>query len=98
MPLSSEGIFNIDNTISRQIGSLTGQVRDILEEQNSVTAGKDYEILEVDLEAGTVTFSLTAAPRKYWEELTAAFSTVGPDFAAVKVFGESGAGEAYPWK
>lgn len=88
-------ISSIDNTVFRQINSLTGQVREILEEQNSVTAGKNCEILEMDLRAGTVTFSLTATPRKYREGMTAVFSAVGPDFAAVEVPGEPGAGGSF---
>ena len=38
-------ISNIDNTVSRQIGSLTGQVREILEEQNGVTVPNRAEMI-----------------------------------------------------
>ena len=88
-------ISNIDNTVSRQISSLTGQVRDILEEQNSVTAGKGYEILEMDLGKGTVTFSLTATPREYREGMRAVFSAVGAEFEPVEIPGELGAGQSF---
>ena len=88
-------ISNIDNTVSRQISSLTGQVRDILEEQNSVTAGKGYEILEMNLERGTVTFSLTATPREYREGMRAVFSAVGAEFEPVEIPGELGAGQSF---
>lgn len=91
-------ISNIDNTVSRQIGSLTGQVREILEEQNSVTAGKDYEILEMDLGKGTVTFALIATPREYREGMTAVFSAVGTDFDPVEVPGTLEAGQAFAAK
>lgn len=88
-------ISNIDNTVSRQIGSLTGQVRDILEEQSSITAGKDYEVREMDLKAGTVTFSLAATPREYREGMTAVFSAVGAEFEPVEIPGELGAGQSF---
>jgi transcriptional regulator with XRE-family HTH domain len=88
-------ISNIDNTVSRQISSLTGQVREILEEQNSVTAGKGYEILEMNLERGTVTFSLTATPREYREGMRAVFSAVGAEFEPVEIPGTLGAGQTF---
>ena len=55
-------VSNMQNTVSREIGSISSQVRDILEEQNSVTAGKNYEVADMDLLNGTVTFALTATP------------------------------------
>lgn len=88
-------ISNMDNAVSRQIGSLTGQVRDILEEQNSVIAGKGYEVAEMDLRNGTVTFSLTATPREYREGMEAVFSATGRDFAAVEVPGTLGGGQTF---
>lgn len=88
-------ISNIDNTVSRQISSLTGQVRDILEEQNSVTAGKNYEVLSMDLRNNTVTFSLTATPREYREGMEAVFSATGADFEPVEVPGTLGAGQTF---
>ncbi len=88
-------ISNIDNTVSRQISSLTGQVREILEEQNSVTAGKGYEVVDMDLQRGEVTFSLTATPREYREGMEAVFSATGADFAPVEVPGVLGAGQTF---
>lgn len=88
-------ISNIDNTVSRQISSLTGQVREILEEQNSVTAGKGYEVVDMDLPRGEVTFSLTATPREYREGMEAVFSATGADFAPVEVPGVLGAGQTF---
>lgn len=88
-------ISNIDNTVSRQISSLTGQVREILEEQNSVTAGKEYEIVDMDLQRGEVTFSLTATPREYREGMEAVFSASGADFEPVEVPGTPGAGQTF---
>ena len=88
-------ISNIDNTVSRQIGSLTGQVKDILEAQNSVTAGKNYEVVDMDLLNHTVTFALTATPREYRAGMTAVFSATGPDFEPVEVAGVLGTGQAF---
>ena len=88
-------VSNIQNTVSREIGSISAQVRDILEEQNSVTAGKNYEVADMDLLENTVTFALTATPREYKEGMTAVFSAVGPDFEAVEVPGTLRAGQTF---
>lgn len=88
-------VSNIQNTVSREIGSISSQVRDILEEQNSVTAGKNYEVADMDLLNGTVTFALTATPREYKEGMRAVFSATGPDFEAVEVPGVLGAGQTF---
>lgn len=88
-------ISNVDNTVSRQINSLTGQIREILEEQNSVTAGKDYAVKEMDLRSGTVTFSLSATPREYREGMEAVFSAAGAGFAPVEAAGTLGAGQTF---
>jgi len=80
-------IDNVDRNVSAQIGSLTGQVRDILEEQNKVTAGAEYSLVRADLAAGTATFSLSATPRQYREGMTAQFTAAGPDFETVSVEG-----------
>lgn len=88
-------VSNIQNTVSREIGSISSQVRDILEEQNSVTAGKNYEVADMDLLNGTVTFTLTATPREYKEGMRAVFSAAGPDFEAVEVPGVLGAGQTF---
>lgn len=88
-------ISNIQNTVSREIGSISSQVRDILEEQNSVTAGKSYEIVDMDLLDNTVTFALIATPREYKEGMRAVFSATGPDFETVEVPGTLGAGQTF---
>lgn len=88
-------VSNIQNTVSREIGSISSQVRDILEEQNSITAGKDYTIREMDLSENTVTFSLTATPREYREGMMAVFSAAGPGFEAVEVPGVLGPGQSF---
>ena len=88
-------ISNIQNTVSREIGSISSQVRDILEEQNSVTAGKSYEIVDMDLLDNTVTFALIATPREYKKGMRAVFSATGPDFETVEVPGTLGAGQTF---
>ena len=88
-------ISDIDNTVSRQINSLAGQVREILEEQDSVTAGRNYSILEMDLKAGTVTFALSATPREYREGMTAVFYASGPEFETVEVPGALNGGQTF---
>lgn len=65
---------NIDRNVSMQISGITGQVRDILDEQNKVTADMGYEIVDADLMENTVTFRLWAVPRTHQEGMTAQFT------------------------
>lgn len=67
-------VNNIDRNVSLQISGIAGQVKDILEEQNKVTADMGYEITDADLAAGTVTFRLWAVPRTHQEGMTAYFT------------------------
>lgn len=73
---------------TNQMHSLTGQIEDILERQNSVTAGEDHAVKAVDLKNGTVTFTLSATPKQYVEGMTAAFSAQGADGAVVSAEGK----------
>lgn len=67
-------VNNIDRNVSLQISGIAGQVKDILEEQNKVTADMGYEITDADLAAGTVTFRLWAVPRTHQEGMSAHFT------------------------
>lgn len=80
-------IANTQTSVSNQINSLTGQLTEILEQQNSVTAEKSYTIKDIDPQGETVTFSLSATPRQYQEGMTAQFIAEGPDFETVTVPG-----------
>lgn len=71
-----------------QMNSLTGQIEDILERQNSVTAGESHDIQAIDLKSGTVTFTLSATPKQYVEGMTAAFSAQPADGAVVSTEGK----------
>lgn len=86
---------NIQNTVSQEIGAISSQVRDILEEQNSVIAGSEYQILRMDLLKNEVTFSLTATPREYREGMAAVFSATGPNMEGMEVPGILGAGQTF---
>lgn len=92
-------LSNVQNTVSREIGSISAQVRDqvrdILEEQDSVTAGKDYGVTGMDLKEGTVTFTLTATPREYREGMTAVFSASSADFQGVEAPGALETGQTF---
>ncbi len=87
-------LSDVQNTVSREVGSIGSQVRRILEEQNRVTAGEGYEVTGMDLLNNKVTFALTATPREYREGMRAVFSAVG-DFEAVEVPGVLGAGQTF---
>lgn len=67
-------VNNIDRNVSTQISGIAGQVRDILDEQNKVTADMGYEIVDADLIENTVTFRLWAVPRTHQEGMTAQFT------------------------
>ena len=92
--LSTNMLF-LENNVTQQIHNISSQVKGILEEQNSVIAGKNYEVVDMDLINHTVTFSITATPREYREGMTAVFSATGPDFEPVEVDGALGAGQAF---
>lgn len=58
----SYSIYNTQTSVYSQINSLTGQLTDILEQQNSVTAEKGYTLTAIDSMGEAVTFSLSATP------------------------------------
>lgn len=83
----SYSVSNVQTNVGYQINSLTGQLTEILEKQNSVTADKVYSITSIDPKGETVTFALSATPRQYQEGMTAEFIAEGPDFETVTVPG-----------
>lgn len=81
-------VNNIDRNVSTQISGIAGQVKDILDEQNKVTADMGYEIVDADLVENTVTFRLWAVPRTHQEGMTAQFTaytdqTVQPSYTVM---------------
>ena len=88
-------VAGINSDISGQISSLAGQVRGILEEQDQPLARSDYQIIEMDLAGGTVTFQLSATPKEYHEGMTAVFSAAGTEFKTVSVSGEEEGGHTF---
>ena len=88
-------VAGINSDISGQISSLAGQVRSILEEQDQPLARSDYQIIEMDLAGGTVTFQLSATPKEYHEGMTAVFSAAGTEFKTVSVPGEEEGGHTF---
>lgn len=79
----SYSVSNVQTSVGYQINSLTGQLTEILEKQNSVTADKEYNITDIGSNGETVTFSLFATPRQYQEGMTAEFIAEGPGFDRV---------------
>lgn len=88
-------VAGINSDISGQISSLAGQVRSILEEQDQPLARSDYQIIEMDLAGGTVTFQLSATPKEYHEGMTAVFSAAGTEFKTVSAPGEEEGGHTF---
>ena len=66
-------IQSIDRNVQYQIGSITGQVEEILKSQNNLTASYDTEVITGDLAANTVTFAVHATPKTYTDGMTAVF-------------------------
>jgi transcriptional regulator with XRE-family HTH domain len=87
------GINSLNGSVSSQLNSLTGQITDILEAQDRVTAAQGYLVEKADLEGETVTFRLWATPREYREGMTAEFSAAGA-FSTVTVQGDQ-EGQSY---
>lgn len=88
-------VAGINSDISGQISALTGQVRNILEEQDQLLAQWEHQIFEVDLAGETVTFQLTATPKEYHQGMTLLFSAAGAEFETVAVPGEEGEGHSF---
>ncbi len=78
----NNNIYSIQASVASQIGSLTGQVTDILDQQNSIVA--DYTCVTEKIEPPeTVTLQVSATPKEYTEGMTAEFWTESSDAASV---------------
>ena len=69
----SSSIAQVQNSVDRQIGSISGRVEEILKAQNSLTADYGCEQTAMDLAANTVDFRAWAVPKTYVEGMSAVF-------------------------
>ena len=67
-------IGQMDSKMSNQVYSISGQVEEILKQQNALTADYGTELVSADLSKNTVTFSVYAVPKTYVEGMRVEFS------------------------
>lgn len=93
----SSSVRNITTDVSRQIGSITDRVEEVLKSQNELTADYDTQLLSADLKRNTVTFSVRVVPKTYVEGMEVLFlcdSGDGPaEFPSLPAPGNSFTGE-----
>ena len=73
-----DGVYNRINqmecSMSNQVYSISGQVEEILKQQNALTADYGTELVSADLSKNAVTFSVYAVPKTYVEGMCVEFS------------------------
>ena len=73
-----DGVYNRINqmecSMSNQVYSISGQVEEILKQQNALTADYGTELVSADLSKNAVTFSVYAVPKTYVEGMRVEFS------------------------
>ena len=67
-------IGQMDSSMSNQVYSISGQVEEILKQQNSLTVDYGIELVSADLVKNSVTFSVYAVPKTYVEGMRVEFS------------------------
>ena len=67
-------IGQMDSKMSNQVYSISGQVEEILKQQNALTADYGTELVSADLPKNAVTFSVYAVPKTYAEGMRVEFS------------------------
>ena len=67
-------IGQMDSKMSNQVYSISGQVEEILKQQNSLTVDYGIELVSADLVKNSVTFSVYAVPKTYVEGMRVEFS------------------------
>lgn len=69
-------VYNVQNNVDRQIGTITSRVEEVLQSQNALTAEQSALIADTDYRANTVTVEARTVPRTYVEGMTAEFILV----------------------
>ena len=67
-------IGQMDSKMSNRVYSISGQVEEILKQQNSLTVDYGIELVSADLVKNSVTFSVYAVPKTYVEGMRVEFS------------------------
>ena len=66
-------IGQMDSQMSNQVSSISGQVEEILTQQNSLVTDAKVSFVTCDLKANTVTFSVAVVPKTFVEGMTVEF-------------------------
>ena len=73
-----DGVYNrinqMERSMSNQVYGISGQVEEILKQQNALTADYGTELVSADLSKNAVTFSVYAVPKTYVEGMRVEFS------------------------
>ena len=72
-------VDGIQRSVSSQLGALTGEMRIILDENNSILSNYDIQITAYDLEAKTVTFRISAQAKTWQADTAATFTALLSD-------------------
>lgn len=67
-------IGQMDSSMSNQVYSISGQMEEILKQQNSLTVDYGIKLVSADLVKNAVTFSVYAVPKTYVEGMRVEFS------------------------
>ena len=70
----SGSIAQVQNSVDRQIGSISSRVEEILKAQNSLVADYSVEIVSINPAENRAVFSARAVPKTYSEGMTVTFS------------------------
>ncbi len=89
-----QALNNVNYSVGSQIGAISDQVRSLLEQQVNITLSESTDITSVDYAAGTVTFSLSAAPKTYVDGMSAVF-TVDCGEESISAEGTLGENQCY---
>jgi len=92
-------VNDINRNVTSQVNSIAGQVKDILEQQNQVTADMGAVFDSLGQEPGTATFRAWAVPRTWREGMTAQFAAWVADesgeYTIVEIPGVEGEGHRF---
>ena len=93
----SSSIAQVQNSVDRQIGSISSRVEEILKAQNSLVADYGVELTAVTPENNTATFTVHAVPKTYVEGMTVEFIAENGEVASDRVAkaGEIGSNQRF---
>ena len=93
----SGSIAQVQNSVDRQIGSISNRVEEILKAQNSLVADYGVELTAVTPAHNTATFTVHAVPKTYVEGMTVEFIAENGEVASDRVAkaGEIGSNQRF---